>query len=252
MLNHRIEAGHLARRAKKLAAFGEREAEAAERLEDLLSHLGFSEGELQARLERAIAAVGWARHRQGMANETRFDADLEHEIAGLVEDLSTTERKDWADVAEPTIAPDDPDVLEARRREIVAQVVAVGHPDVVGAERNSDLAQSDVCGLEAQIAELSSGAGSLQQRLISRLGRATWLGDHEESIPVIMDDPLLSVPVAERLDLLDLLVRLAKHTQVLILTADPVVSRWARDRSVNGPVALYESDAEAEASISIH
>ena len=252
LLARRVEAGHLARRAKKLAGLEEREADAGERLDDLLNHLGFAEGDLQVRLERAIAAVGWARHRQEQATENRTDADIENEIGMLIEDLRVSERKDWADVPEPSEAPPDPELLEAKRHELAAQVASAGRPDVVGAERSEELARATVNDLETQLAELETGPGSLQQRLISRLGRATWLGDHEESIPVIMDDPLLSVPVAERMELLDLLVRLSKHTQVIMLTADPVVSRWARDRSLNEPVMLFETEAEIDAPIGVY
>ena len=252
LLTRRVEAGHLARRAKKLAGLEERETDAAKRLDDLLNHLGFAEGDLQVRLERAIAAVGWARQRQELASEHRTDADIETEIAELAEVLRMSERKDWADVPEPSEAPPDPELLEAKRQELAARVTSAGRPDVVGAERSEDLARATVNDLETRLAELESGPGSLQQRLISRLGRATWLGDHEESIPVIMDDPLLSVPVAERMDLLDLLVRLSKHTQVIMLTADPVVSRWARDRSLNEPVVLFETEAEIDAPIGVY
>ena len=156
------------------------------------------------------------------------------------------------DVPEPSEAPPDPETLETKRQELAARVSSAGRPDVVGAERSEDLARAAVNDLETQLAELESGPGSLQQRLISRLGRATWLGDHEESIPVIMDDALLSVPVAERMDLLDLLVRLSKHTQVIMLTADPVVSRWARDRSLTEPVVLFETEAEIDAPIGVY
>ncbi len=227
----RVEAGHIARRAKEMAE---------------------REGDLQVRLERAIAAVGWARHRQGLATDSRTDADLENEIGTLVEALRISERRDWADVSEPSEAPPNPELLEARRHELAAQVASAGRPDVVGAERSEDLARASVNDLETQLAVLATGPGSLQQRLISRLGRATWLGDHEESIPVIMDDPLLTIPVAERMDLLDLLVRLSKHTQVIMLTADPVVSRWARDRSLNEPVVLFETEAEIHAPIGVY
>ena len=252
LLARRVQAGHLARRAKKLTGLEERETDAAKRLDDLLSHLGFTEGDLQVRLERAIAAVGWARQRQEVTSEHRTDADIEQEIADLVEILRVNERKDWADVPEPSEAPPDPETLETKRQDLAARVSSAGRPDVVGAERSEDLARAAVNDLETQLAELESGPGSLQQRLISRLGRATWLGDHEESIPVIMDDALLSVPVAERMDLLDLLVRLSKHTQVIMLTADPVVSRWARDRSLTEPVVLFETEAEIDAPIGVY
>ncbi len=251
LLAHRVEAGHLARRAKRLQALEEREADAAHRLDDLLTHLGFTDGELESRLERAISAVNGARLRQSLASQARSSDAIRQEIDALDVDLRETERQDWTGVAEPTSAPSDPDLLEARRREIAELVAAAGTPDLVGAERRYELALARVNDLEARLEGLAQGPGSLQQRLISRLGRSTWLGDHEESIPVLVDEALISLPVAERLDILDLLVRLSKHTQVVVLTADPVVSRWARDRSTNQPVALYEADVDLDVSVPV-
>ncbi|QXC61202.1 hypothetical protein KSP35_23310 [Aquihabitans sp. G128] len=245
ILERRIQAGQVARRAKRLVLLSERESEAAKRLDDLLTHLGLTDGDLESRLDRAIQSVAAARQRQGLADSRREREDIEEEMKALVAHLEATARHDWNDVPEPTSAPIDPNLLEARRREVAELVAAAGQPDVVGAERRYDLGLAKVNELEARLDELAQGPASLQQRLISRLGRTTWIGDHEETVPVVLDDALTSLPVAEQLEQLDLLVRLAEHTQVVLLSADPVVSRWARDRSTHAAVTLYETEVQA-------
>ena len=72
-------------------------------------------------------------------------------------------------------------------------------------------------------------------RRAQRLGMRTSVDVVSET-----DDPFTRLPVAERMDVLDLVVRLAGHVQVVLLTADPVVARWAQDRSRNADVVLYE------------
>lgn len=242
ILTRRVQAGKVARRAKKLALVEHREAEAARKLGEVLSHLGYDDGDLESRLERAIAAVAAARRRQDAGSRGR--PEIEQEIARLDAELQATARPGWAEDAEPTGPPTHPDLLEARRREIGELVAAAAGPDVVGAERRYEVSLARVNGLEARLESLANGPGSLQQRLISRLGRTTWVGDHDESVPVFVDDALVSVPTAERMDLLDLVIRLSDHVQVVLLSEDPVVARWARDRSTRGGVTLYEAQPE--------
>ena len=248
ILGRRVQAGQVARRAKKLAVLEHREAEAARKLGDVLSYLGYDDGDLESRLERAIGAVAAARHRQ--APGTRSRAAIEQEIAVLDQQTQATAQAGWADGAdgaEPGGPPTDPDLLDGRRREIGELVAAVGRPDVMGAERRYDVGLARVNELETRLEELSHGPGSLQQRLISRLGRTAWMGEHGESVPVLVDEALVSVPVAERMDLLDLVVRLSDRVQVVLLSDDPVLTRWARDRSTHAEVTLYEAQAEPEA-----
>jgi hypothetical protein len=54
--------------------------------------------------------------------------------------------------------------------------------------------------------------------------------------------------VAERMELLDLVVRLSAHVQVVLLSDDPVVARWARDRARGPAVTLYEALPEPAAT----
>lgn len=242
LLANRIEAGRVAREARRLAVLDQREAEAARRLEDLLGHLGYPDGTLENRLERAISAVTAARQRQ--AADERPIADIETELQALDRQVAAGARRVWSDTPDPTGPPVDPDLLHARRRELSGLVSAAGRPDLVGAQRRHDLAVAHVSELERRLDDLAGGPASLQQRLIARLARTNLLGDRTDTVPVLVDDALSSVPTAERMELLDLLVRLSEHTQVIILTEDPVTGRWARDRSGHHAVLLYEADEE--------
>ncbi|MCU1500012.1 MAG: hypothetical protein JWM47_3965 [Acidimicrobiales bacterium] len=242
ILERRVQAGQVAREAKRLATLTEQESQAAKRLDDLLAHLGLTDGDLESRLERAIQAVTAARLRHGPAEIRRRREDIEAELKALIAELEATARHDWKGLPAPTSPPIDPNLLEARRREVAELVAAAGTPDVVGAERRYDLGLARVNEIETRLEEMVKGPGSLQQRLISRLARTTWIRDHEETVPVILDDALSSLPVGEHFDMLDLLVRLSEHTQVVFLSDDPVVTRWARERSTHVDVTLYEAE----------
>lgn len=242
VLNRRIEAGRIARRACELAQLREREAEAAARLDDLLKRLGFGTGALEGRLERAIQGVAVARQRHALASGERTRDHVEREIAAHNEVLDRTERPSWALSPEPTLPPTDPDVLEARRREIAELVAAAGRPDVVGAERRYQLGLNRVRDLEFRLEEAAGGPVPMATRLANRIRRTTWIDGREDTVPVIIDNALSGLPVGEQFDLLDHLVGLSDTTQVVFLTDDPVVSRWARDRVGHVPVTLFELD----------
>lgn len=240
LLLRRIAAGDVARRARQLDVIRQREAEAARRLDDLLARLGYEDGDLENRLERAIQAVAAARNRQTGTPRTR--ADITADIERAIDQLRATARPSWANQPEPSGPPIDVQLLDARKREIGELVSSAGRPDVVGARHRFDVVQAQVRGLEEHLDEISTGRGSLQHQIVGRLGRTTFLGDHEEPVPVFIDDAFRKVADGERMDLLDLLLRLSSKVQVVLLSDDPLVNRWARNRSSHTDVVLYEAD----------
>lgn len=242
LVEQRVAAGRVARRLVELGELDAREAKAAARLGELLAHLGHHEGPLEARLVRVIEAITEARNRTGAGERPR--ATVEAEIAEVEAYLAAEWREGWADTPHPTAPPADPDLLDARRRDINETLNAVGRLDVVGAEHRFELAKGHVEQLERRLEELASGPGSIQQRLIARLNRTVVLDGGEDTLPVFLDDPLSAVPVGERMDLLDLVVRISGHVQVVFLTADPVVARWAQDRARSADVVLYEAQRD--------
>ena len=56
----------------------------------------------------------------------------------------------------------------------------------------------------------------------------------------MIDDAFVSLDLPEKASVLDHLVRLSDLSQVVILSDDPVVTRWARSRSGHEPVTLFE------------
>ncbi len=242
VLEGRITAGAAARRTRTAVQLDQREADAAHRLDGVLTHLGYQDGSLESRLERAIGAVASARARQ--ENGVRTKAELKAEIATMQAELRATARPGWAEAPEPTGPPTDPELLKARRQEVGELINAAGAPDVVGAERRVQATEAKVADLVGRLDELGRDHGSLRRRLMERCARGATIGGSDDAAPVVVDEALLSVPVGERLDLLDVLIDVSANVQVIMLTEDPVVSRWARDRATNAPVALYQSTAE--------
>lgn len=246
MLRRRVKAGEVARKARRLALLERREAEAERNLEELLRRLGFSDGPIEGRLERAIGAVTSARQREGDAPRT--PAQLRAEIATMVDHLRATVRPTWRGTPDPSGPPTDAAMLTARRSEIAELVASAGNVDVPAAKQRVEVLKTRVRDLEQRLEGLAGNAGSLQHRLTARLGRTTHLQDHEESVPVLIDDALRDVPAVQRLDLLDQLERASAATQVVVLSDDDVVARWARDRSNRAAVTLYEAGPEPVAT----
>ena len=244
LLEQRIRAGSLARAAKELHGLEQREADAGRHLDVILSRLGYDDGDLESRLERAIAGIDAARVRQSTGH--RSQTELEAEINDLQGQVEAGVARGWSDGADPAGPPTDPALLQARRHEIEELIVEAGSPDVAGARRDLEASQDHVDRLEQRLEELVRGPASVQARLMARCGRTAWVGDCEESVPVLVDEALLSVPVAQRMDLLDLLTRLTDHVQIIVLTADPVVARWARQRAERTDVCLYEAEPELD------
>lgn len=242
LVEQRVAAGRMARRLMELAELEVKEAKAAARLSELLDHLGHTDGTLEDRLGRMIEAINEARNRTGEGDRPR--ARVLADLAEVEAQVKAEWREGWADTPHPKAPPADPDLLDARRRDINEMINAAGRLDVVGAEHRFELARSNVETLTERLEEQASGPGSIQQRLIARLNRTTVLDGQEDTLPVLLDDPLNRVPVAERMDLLDLIVRLSGHVQVVLLTGDPVVARWAQDRSRNAAVTLYEAQRD--------
>lgn len=70
---------------------------------------------------------------------------------------------------------------------------------------------------------------------------------NEESMPLLIDDAFAALPLEEKTTVLDHLVSLSDSTQVVILTDDHVVARWARSRAAHAPVTLFELETASVA-----
>jgi hypothetical protein len=246
ILTQRVQAGQVARRIKKLEALEAHEAEVAVRLDDLLEHLGFIDGDLETRLDRAIEAVAAARARQESPVRPRTREEVLQEVQELTTMVDELGRPTWTG-PDPVAPPEHPDQLEDRRRHVAELIARSGRPDVVAAERAQQLADARVRDLAEQLADPALNQ-TIEQRLTARLQRTTRLGDHEETVPVIVDDALAGLPQDECVGLLDRIAELSSTTQVVLVSEDPIVDRWARERVGTGPITLYEAEQTAAVS----
>ena len=98
---------------------------------------------------------------------------------------------------------------------------------------------------------VDDSADHLAHSLITRLAAARGAGG--EGLPLVLDDALRDLSPDTKLHLLELLGRSAGDPQVVLLTEDPDVVRWARLEATAGTMALIEpaSPANATEDISI-
>ena len=158
-------------------------------------------------------------------------------------------------------AAEDHRVAAARWSEIVGDVsvdwALEHHEAITAAARLRDDIHS--------IGQLSSGsvevgtdqAAGLAQALVARLVQARNLGTHQESFPVILDDPFTGLPAHVKPALLELLRRTAGTPQAILLTDDEDVASWARLEALAGELTVLEPsrpgspDAPASSSSSM-
>ena len=106
-----------------------------------------------------------------------------------------------------------------------------------------------VAAIESRIAESSgadpSATADIHQHLVARLTVAAQAAPHGDPVPVVLDEVLQRVPADRTWDLLDLLLRLAEHQQLIYLTDDAFVAAWARQRAIDGTITLLEPAPES-------
>jgi hypothetical protein len=82
------------------------------------------------------------------------------------------------------------------------------------------------------------------QRVVrDRLEQARHLGAGGETFPVLFDEPLVDLDADEKAELLDVILDAARHQQVIYLTEDEDVARWARQAAAGGRMSLVEPGA---------
>lgn len=85
-----------------------------------------------------------------------------------------------------------------------------------------------------------SEIADLAHVLISRLNDVRMIGPAGESLPLILDDPLLGLRREVKAPLLELLVRSSISQQIIFLTEDEDVIDWARLESMTGEISILE------------
>ena len=76
--------------------------------------------------------------------------------------------------------------------------------------------------------------------LASRFTALRKVGPPAESLPLILDDPLLGVDAGVKQWILELIGRSAGSPQVVYLSADPEVAAWARMEAMTGNLSVLE------------
>ena len=242
-LDERIALAEVGRLQRKIGEAEELERKYTNRLDSHLCSIGFEDGSLEAR----IGAYGWAledaRQRAQLRAETRPLDELTAARDALEEQLeadsSTVPATDDTTVYEGVHITD----LRRHREDLRAQVAQITIVD-------SHEVQRQIMKLEGRIAVLEQDvapeAGVLVARPVDHLVdtlvrfRPTWPTSTDDPLPAVLNDPFGAAPTALRGQLLDALLEVAQVTQLILLTDDARVTRWARAEAANGRLSLIE------------
>jgi hypothetical protein len=249
-VERQCERGVRARAQAQLVDAEVDEQKAAGRLDDLLLQLGFDAGELDARVGALEWAVSRAAEREESRSRARPRSEIDAELAELQETAARLRQPEWATVTAADAATPDISELEGRRNALAAQL-AEARADV-DLERLADrhaAVERRVAALEARLTGPDPLAdpgivADLQKHLLARLTVAAQAAPHGDPVPVVLDEVLQRVPADRTWDLLDLLLRVAEHQQLVYLTDDAFVAAWARQRALDGSITLLEPTPE--------
>lgn len=249
-LDQQIALGAAARAQAVLDDAESEDEEAATRLEEMLVRFGPEAGSLEARLAWFERSVDEAEQREEARTRARPQTDIDAEIAMLDATASTLRRPEWGAVTAAEAANPDIPELEARRAELVAELMAARAE--VDLERLADrhaAVERRVAALEVRYGATDANGdpgaiADIQQHLLAHLATAAQAAPHGDAVPVILDDVFARVPADRKWDLLDLLHRLADRHQLVYLSDDAFVAAWARQRALDGTVTLLEPTPE--------
>ena len=243
---------HRGRSARRQIQLEETEAQAraiADALDQQLLQLGFSSGELDARVGALEWAVARASEREEARTNARPDDVIQAELDQLQESVRRLRRPEWSTVTSAEADTPDVEELEVRREKLLVNLATV-RPDVDVvrlADRHAAL-ERRVMALEARNgghdANGDPGAvADIQQHLLGRLTKAAQAGPHSDAVPALLDEVFLRVPAERKWDLLDLLYRLSERHQLVYLTDDPFVAAWAQ-QCAEGALTLLAPEPE--------
>jgi hypothetical protein len=246
LISERIIIGEQARAQEELEDAEALEQKLGNRLDDLLHQLGFRDGTIEARIGALDWAVDRAGEREVARERARSRAEIEEDLERLQNEARRLRRPEWASVQASEASGPNLEQLIARRSELERSLdgVTVGNDLERLADRHSAM-ERRVAALEAQhdptheqtaVSELAD----VQQYLLAHLTKAAHAGPHDESVPVLLDEPFLRIGAERKWELLDMLRRLGDKNQLVYLTDDPFVGAWARRRAAAGLITLLE------------
>ena len=247
LIHQQIELGHIARAQEALGEAEAEEEKLANRLDDLLHHLGFRDGTLEARAGALDWAVERAAERQEARRRARSRGEIEEDLQRLQSESRRLRRPEWATVQASEAEGPDVGALEARRAALQAELESV-KDEPIDYERlrdRRDAMERRIASLESQLdaenpESTIAQVADVQQYLVSHLTKAGHCGPDDESVPVLLDEAFVRIAPERKWELLDMLRRLGERTQLIYLTDDPFVSAWARRRASAGLITLLE------------
>lgn len=241
-------------RAARLQAELDR-AEAAEHalgadLDHRLDELGVAEADLRERVAGLEWAVQRAEEREAVRAQGRSRDAIEDDLIRLQNEARRLRRPEWASVTSSEADAPDQAGLEARRKELLAELERVRR-----LEQDAEHLADRHAALERRVAALESQPGDdgaafaeqladVQHELLAHLTNANHPVSDHEPVPVLLDEPFLRIPVERKWELLDMLLRLSERVQLVYLTDDPYVAAWGRRRATDGAILLLEPEPE--------
>lgn len=237
-------------RAARAVASHRRATEAAERSAEALCELlaaVVGSGSLPEDLDRFERLLAQAQDREEARRRARDPEVVAAEIAALRARLEADARPEWAGVRPEVYTGPDPDQLEVQRQALASEL-KVAAQDLVDVGRLSDrhaAAKRRVAALETKLEGpgFAGSARAIQAHMADALEAAARAGPHQDPVPLVIDDVLSHAPADRRWELLDWMLGLAGHHQLIYLTDDAFVAAWAR-RATRDELLLLEAAAD--------
>jgi hypothetical protein len=241
-----VELGRVARAQEELKAAEVDEEKLATQLDDVLHHLGFRDGTLDARSGALDWAVERASERQEARRRARSRTEIEDDLVRLQNESRRLRRPEWATVQASDAA--GPNLEELLARQAAVRAALDQERTEIDPERLADrhsAMERRVAALETKLdhdhpESTIAQVADVQQYLLAHLTKSAHCGLNDESLPVVLDEPFVRIAADRKWELLDMLRRLGENTQLIYLTDDPFVGAWARRRASAGLITLME------------
>lgn len=250
MVTHQLELGRIARLQHELSAAAEAERSAADDLAELLLNVGFTDGDLSARLGAYRWAAERAEERSKARESARSIEEVRADLQRLEAEADGLRRPEWSNVTAADADEPELDELKMRRESTAAAYDSTRSliPDLDRLRDRYKAVLRRVEVLETDLRErgmLADGAtDGVEQYLLARLAAVRGAADNPV-LPVVLDDPFRTLDPERKAELMELCQRLADRVQVIYLTDDADIARWARRHTNDGTLTLMEPAEEA-------
>jgi hypothetical protein len=238
------------------------ERQARDALLTALAGLGIEPAPDLSDLGRHLSEIGeWTRRQDAAAQHGRNGqpardlAEIEHDLATVEAEVARLHRPGFE------LLDLEGDLLEPEELELAREALQYEIEDVAEDLPEMDRLTDRLEGLRRRVAVLEQHAGEsvslpepkeIELYLLGRVATARRVGPDAEPFPLLVDDVLRPLGDVAKRRLLDLLARLGESTQIIYLTQDPEVLRWAQERGESGGVGVASLAANAGPSPEMH